>query len=131
MTKELSKLEVIAKRIGEIGDEIKQRKGQRETNLQYCHGSDDKDFNDAINKEHYDNCMNVAYRWSKDEREESASDNECNYAPWGSYSEFSDLLKNYGCINCIGAYEEKRKIGSLKQERGRLVGNISRIGKRL
>ena len=30
-----------------------------------------------------------------------------------------------------GAYKAKRKIGSLKQERGRIVGGISKIGKSL
>ncbi|AUR95833.1 coil containing protein [Vibrio phage 1.216.O._10N.222.55.C12] len=124
-------LEKLAKRIGEIGDEIEACKAQRDINLQHCHGSEDEMFDDAINKEYYDKCLNVAYQWSKCEREESAEDSDCGYAAWGSYSEFYDILKNYGCKNCIGAYEEKRKIGLLKQERGRLVGNISKIGKSL
>ena len=38
-------LERLAKRIGEIGDEIKTLQSQREINLEHCHGSEDEDFN--------------------------------------------------------------------------------------
>ena len=127
----MNTLEKLAKRIGEISEEIATCTAQRDVNLQHCHGSDDKNFDDAINKEYYDKCLNVAYQWLKIEREESAEDSDCGYAVWGSYSEFYDILKAYGCKNCIGAYDQKKKIGLLKQERGRLVGNISKIGKTL
>lgn len=127
----MSTLENLAKRIGEISEEIKTLNAVRDINIQHCHGSGDKNFDSAINKELYDNCMTVAYQWSKEEREESANDSECGYAPWGSYSEFKDILNIYGCKNCKAAYKAKRDIGKLKQERGRLVGNISKIGKTL
>ncbi len=127
----MNKLERIAKRIGEIGDEIAQRKSQRETNLAHCGASDDTDF--GSQREIIDhrwnikeNCLNVAYKWAKEEREQCESDCE----PYNTES-FYEILRSEGCLNCIGAYEEKRKIGSLKQERGRLVGNISKIGKSL
>jgi len=124
----MEKLIKLAKRISEIGCEIKRLKSQREINLEICHGSEDKDFNAAINKELYDNCLIVSYQWSKHDREESASESEYGYANMGSFNEFSFILKNYGCRNCIAAYKAKQDIGKLKQERGRIVGNISKIG---
>ena len=127
----MSKLEKLAKRIGEIGSEIKALKSQRESELQHCHASDDTDFGRQreIIDPHWDereNCLNVAYRWAKEEMEQCQSDGE----PYNAESFYHTLLDE-GCKNCIASYEIKRKIGLLKQERGRLVGNISKIGKTL
>lgn len=125
----MEKLIKLAKRIGEIGIEIKSLESQRRTNLEYCHGSVDKDFDKSINKENYENCMNAAYLWSKHDRDESASESDYGYAAQGSYFEFADILKSYGCKNCIAAYKAKQDIGKLKQERGGIIGNISKIGR--
>lgn len=127
----MNTLEKIAKRIGEIGDEIANLKSQRSANLEHCCASDDTEF--GSQREIIDpcwgdreNCLNVAYKWAKEERMENESDGE----PYWDGT-FYHILKNEGCINCQGAYENKKKIGLLKQERGRLVGNISKIGKSL
>ena len=120
----MSRLEELAKRIGEIGEEIKDLKSQREVNLQHCHANDSEEFGSQrqwIDKEWNvrENCLHVAYRWSKESRDH------------GEYISFYEHLAMEGCNNCIAAYEAKIKIGTLKQERGRLVGNISKIGKTL
>lgn len=127
----MNTLEKLAKRIGEIGDEIKELKSQREINLQHCNASDDTDF--GSQRELIDpywgdreNCLHVAYRWAREELEQCQSDGE----PYNTES-FYHILLDEGCKNCIASYETKRKIGLLKQERGRLVGNISKIGKSL
>jgi len=120
----MNKLEKLAIRIGQISDEIKEFKSQREINLEKCHGSEDEDFEndrgfidkDAGQKE---NCLFTAYTWVK----------ACRAL--NEYTTFDETIRNYGCLNCIGAHDAKQKIGFLKQERGRLVGNISRIGKSL
>lgn len=127
----MNKLEKLAKRISEIGDEIKELKYQREANLQHCHASDNTEFGSqrGLIDHHWDdreNCLHVAYRWAKEELEQCQSDGE----PYNTES-FYHILLDEGCKNCIASYEIKRKIGLLKQERGRLVGNISRIGKSL
>ena len=118
----MTKLEKLAIRIGEISDEIKSLKDQREINLEHCHGSEDDDFNrPSTNSDNvpFENCLFNAYEWVQTDRQD------------GMFSSFSDVIIDYGCKNCIGAYEAKQKIGLLKQERGRLVGNISTIGKSL
>jgi len=119
----MTKLEKLAIRIGEISDEIKDLKGQREINLEKCHGSEDEDFERSLCTESkfepFENCLINAYEWVKTDRED------------GLDSRFHDVIIDYGCENCKGAYRAKEKIGLLKQERGRLVGNISRIGKSL
>ena len=125
----MTTLERLAKRIGEISDEIRELKSQREINLEHCHGSEDKDFaikapSDYNGSEPFNNCLYNAYEWVKADREND--DETCFY-----YTAFADVINDYGCANCKGAYLAKRKIGTLKQERGRLVGNISRIGKSL
>lgn len=127
----MNTLEKLAKRIGEIGDEIKELKLEREVNLQHCHASDDTDFGsqreDLCSEwDLRENCLQVAYRWARDELERCQDEGEI-YNP----EEFYHTLINEGCENCKAAYEAKRKIGKLKQERGRLVGNISKIGKSL
>lgn len=124
-------LEKLAKRIGEIGDEIKELKSQREFNLQHCHASDDDHFGsqrEAIDLEWNvrENCLNVAYKWAKEELERCRE--ECE--PYNTEYFYHTLIDN-GCRNCKAAYEAKKAIGKLKQERGRLVGNISKIGKSL
>lgn len=127
----MSKLESLAKRIGEIGNEIKELKLQRESNLQHCHASNDTNFGKqrrAIDP-HWserESCLHVAYRWAKEEIEQCRSDGE----PYNTEMFYHTLLDE-GCKNCIASYEIKRKIGLLKQERGRLIGNISKIGKTL
>lgn len=113
-----NKLESLAKRIGEISDEIKEHKSQREINLEKCAGSIDKEFNSEPLSE-FDNCLYNAYKWVKTDRED------------GIHTSFHDVIIDYGCANCRGAHHAKQKIGLLKQERGRLVGNISKIGKSL
>jgi len=120
----MTKLEKLAIRIGEISDEIKDLKGQREINLEKCHGPEDEDFeNGRLSIDHgngqKESCLYAAYEWVKSNSEH------------GDYSAFDEAINVYGCKNCIGAYKAKKKIGLLKQERGRLVGNISRIGKSL
>lgn len=125
----MDKLLGIAKRIGEIGDEIAKLKRQRLTNLDKCGASDEDDFGsqrEMIDYDSRENCLNVAYRWSKEDRE--LYDDCFESLPRNS---FYTILKEEGCQNCIAAYEQKRLIGKLKQERGRLVGAISRIGKSL
>jgi hypothetical protein len=120
----VNKLKKLAIRIGEISDEITDLKSKREINLEKCAGSEDEEF--AIKdpaayngSEPFNNCLFNAYEWVKADREE------------GLTSSFHDVIINYGCKNCVGAYKAKRKIGLLRQERGRLVGNISTIGKSL
>lgn len=127
----MNTLEKLAKRIGEIGDEISNLKSQREVNLQHCHASDDTDF--GSQRELIDpdwnlreSCLQVAYKWSKEELLRCYDDRE----QYNTDTFYYTLIEN-GCPNCIESYEIKRKIGLLKQERGRLVGNISKIGKSL
>lgn len=119
----MTKLEKLAIRIGEISDEIKALKDQRETNLEKCHGSEDEDFERSLCTESKfepsENCLTNAYEWVKVDRDE------------GVMTTFQEIIMMYGCKNCIGAYKAKQKIGLLKQERGRIVGNISTIGKSL
>lgn len=109
-------LEKLAIRIGEIGDEITEHKSQREINLDKCSGSIDEEFASSPLSE-FDNCLHNAYQWVKSNREDNIN------------SSFDEVINMYGCANCIGAHKAKRKIGLLKQERGRIVGNISKIGK--
>lgn len=111
----MSKLEKLAVRIGEISEEIKELKSQREINLEQCHGSEDEEFITGGNL----NCLYSAYDWVKTGRGDQIT------------SSFDEILHIYGCLNCIGAHKAKRGIGLLKQERGRIVGNISKIGKSL
>ena len=127
----MNTLEKLAKRIGEIGEEIKYLKLEREVNLQHCHASDDTDFGsqrEVIDPEWSlrENCLQVAYKWSKEDLIQCNERGE-PYNP----ETFYHTLIDEGCENCKAAYEAKRKIGRLKQERGRLVGNISKIGKTL
>lgn len=117
-------IEKIAKRISEIHDEVESLKSQRETNLDHCHGPNDECFKDFWNekifenkKNYYFNCLTACYAYVKEGREH------------GEYTSFDELINMYGCKNCIAAYEAKKAIGKLKQERGRLVGNITKIGK--
>ena len=118
----MSKLEKLAIRIGQISNEIIELKSQREINLEKCHDSVDEEFNapgtnnDGVN---FNNCLHNAYEWVKADREDGMS------------TAFQDVIIDYGCENCKGAYLAKVEIGLLRQERGRLVGNISRIGKSL
>ena len=121
----MSTLEKLAKRIGEISEEIKACENQRETNLEKCHGSEDEEFqgywNQEFNKGNHDlvNCLMASYEYVKEGRSH------------GQYECFDEIIRMYGCKNCVGAHEQKQNIGKLKQERGRLVGNISKIGKTL
>ena len=129
----MNTLEKLAKRIGEIGDEIKELKSEREVNLQHCHGNptsvsiedflngDESDYTSVT-----DTCLQHAYKAAKE-------DNEAEMEDGGVYWDgaFKYHLEQIGCKNCKAAYEAKRAIGKLKQERGRLVGNISKIGKSL
>ena len=118
----MSKLEKLAIRIGEISNEIYAQKQQRFISLDKCHGSDDDEFEPPLKGEFdfdFDNCLTRAYQWVKSNREDNI------------HSSFDEIINMYGCANCIGAHKAKRKIGSLKQERGRIVGNISKIGKLL
>ena len=127
----MNTLEKLAKRISEIGYEIKELKSEREVNLQNCQASDDTDFGsqrEALCSEWdlRENCHQVAYKWAREELERCQDEGEIY-----NTEEFYHTLINEGCENCKAAYEAKRKIGKLKQERGRLVGNISKIGKTL
>ena len=120
----MNKLEKLAVRIGEISNEIKTLKDQREINLEHCHGSEEEDFEtsrDVIDPLSglIESCLYTAYGWVKADREH------------GDYKTFDEVIRVYGCANCIGAHDAKQKIGLLKQERGRIVGNISIIGKSL
>jgi hypothetical protein len=126
----INKLEVIAKRFAEISEEIKTLKSRREENLGHCHKSEDEDFESdklAIDRscglELKESCLHVAYRWYKEDIEESG------YS--GDYANFNEVIHAHGCKNCIGAYEAKKEIGKLKQERGRLMGQVTKIGQRL
>lgn len=121
----MNTLEKLAKRIGEIGDEISQLKSQREINLEKCHGSDDEEFQSYWDQEfdagNHDlvNCLMASYEWVKEGRSH------------GELNSFDEIISMYGCKNCISAHEIKIKVGLLKQERGRIVGMISRIGKKI
>ena len=120
----MNKLEKLAVRIGEISEEIRELKSQREINLEHCHESPDEDFEadkEVINHAPriVENCLFTAYRWVEDIRKA------------GDYESFNEAIRMYGCKNCVGAHDAKQKIGLLKQERGRIVGNISKIGKSL
>ena len=118
----MSKLEKLAIRIGEISNEIREAKEQRWINLDKCGGSIDEEFQAPLTGEfdiNFDNCLTNAYQWVKSNREDNIN------------SSFDEIINMYGCANCVGAYKSKRKIGLLKQERGRIVGNISKIGKSL
>lgn len=120
----MNKLEKLAIRIGEISDEIRDHKNQREINLENCAGSGDEDFesdrgfiDEASGQK--ESCLFTAYTWVK----------ECR--SMGEPATFDETIRSYGCLNCIGAHNAKMEIGLLKQERGRIVGNISKIGKSL
>lgn len=116
------KLRELAVRHAEISQEIKGCQSQRETNLLHCHPSPDEDFEkDKVGAE---NCLNLAYRWVKEDLE--YSDGYPNV-----FSSFEEVISNYGCANCNKAYELKVKIGKLKQERGRIHSAITNIGKTL
>lgn len=121
----MNTLEKLAKRIGEIGDEIKSLKSKREVNLQKCHGSIDDYFSHYWNREFEDgnhdlvNCLMASYEWEKEGRSH------------GEFNSFDEIISMYGCKNCKAAYKAKQDIGKLKQERGRIVGMISRIGKKI
>jgi uncharacterized small protein (DUF1192 family) len=120
----MNSLEKIAKRISEISDEISQLKSQRETNLEKCHGSEDDDFQEDWMKRiesgefQLTNCLKACYL-------------EVKVSGGVNGFDFDEAIHMYGCKNCIGAYEAKSKIGLLKQERGRLVGNITKIGRKI
>lgn len=116
------KLRDLAIRHAEISQEIKDCQSERETNLLHCHTSPDKDFEKE--KVGAENCLNVAYRWVKEDRE------DCDGYP-NQFSGFEEVISNYGCANCQKAYELKVKIGKLKQERGRIHSAITQIGKTL
>ena len=118
----MSKLEKLAKRISEISNEIHELKTQREFNLSNCQNETDGEF------EPYNTCLSRAYESVKEDRELANENNEFGY---NNYIDFSDVLEEEGCINCIASHKQKREIGQLKQERGRIVGNISKIGKTL
>jgi hypothetical protein len=127
----MNKLEVIAKRIAEISDEIKELKLDREINLSTCGASIDEEFesmktliDSGAGWELKENCINVAYKMI-------AEDRDINGFCGCEYSGFYEVLHMYGCRNCVAAYDAKKKIGALKQERGRLVGQITRIGGKL
>tara|TARA_R110000737_G_scaffold193658_2_gene214937 strand:- start:36 stop:398 length:363 start_codon:yes stop_codon:yes gene_type:complete len=119
------KLEKLAIRIGQISDKIKELKSQREINLDKCAGSEDEDFESGRKLIDHSNgqkesCLYAAYEMVKEDRDH------------GDYNaSFDEAIMNYGCLNCVGAYKAKGKIGLLKKERGRIVGNISKIGKSL
>ncbi len=122
------KLRELAKRHAEISHEIKDCKSQRETDLLHCHPSPDEDFEkDKVGAE---NCLNVAYRWVKEDRENVDGYND-GYAHPTEFSGFDEVILNYGCANCQEAYKLKVKIGKLKQERGRIHSAITQIGKTL
>jgi protein-arginine kinase activator protein McsA len=130
----MNKLESIAKRIAEIHDEIEHLKSQREANLQYCHGNPTsvsiKDFLNGDDSGYYtyvtDTCLQRAYKAAKEDNEAGVDDGE---AYWDGA--FKYHLEQIGCKNCKAAYKAKQDIGRLKQERGRLVGNITKIGQRI
>ncbi|AUR97045.1 coil containing protein [Vibrio phage 1.236.O._10N.261.52.C4] len=121
----MNTLEKLAKRIGEISDEINTLNEQRESNLEKCHGSEDEEFQSYWDQEFSGgnhelvNCLMASYEYVREGRAH------------GQYESFDEIIRMYGCRNCIGAHDNKREIGKLKQERGRLVGNISKIGKSL
>lgn len=121
----MDKLTKLAIRHAEISAEIKLCKQVRNINLDKCHGSDDKEFQGYWDQEFNDgnhdlvNCLMASYDYVKESRSHNALDS------------FDEIIKMYGCKNCVGAYDEKRKIGILKQERGRIHSAITNIGKSL
>lgn len=128
MEKKAEKLLSLAKRHAEISQEIKECLSQRETNLLNCHKSPDDDFqNDKIGNE---SCLCVAYRWVKEDRESVDGYND-GYAHPTEFSGFEEVILNYGCANCQGAYKLKRRIGELKRNRGRIHSAITKIGQSL
>lgn len=114
----MSKLEKLAVRIGEISNDISEQESRRAIKLSICHCTNHEDFV-LPGTLPTDSCLLIAYEYVKESRalQEAVS--------------FGEILEMYGCKNCIGAYDAKKRIGLLKQERGRLVGNISTIGKSL
>ncbi|WP_351122688.1 hypothetical protein [Shewanella sp. T24-MNA-CIBAN-0130] len=116
----MSKLESIAKRISEISTEIHAAQTQRSTNLEKCHG--DEDFLE-FDKYGYGDCLTTVFGIIKSERTEDDFTDSRRY--------YDEILDEHGCKNCISARKLKKAIGKLKQERGRLVGNISKIGSSL
>lgn len=122
------RLLVLAKRHAEISYEIKDCQSQREVNLQHCHKSEDEDF--ELGREGDENCLSLAYRWVKEDRESVGG--YCDgFAYPTEFSGFEEVISMYGCLNCLGAYEKKKKIGKLKQERGRIHSAITKIGQSL
>jgi hypothetical protein len=116
------KLLGLAKRHAEISKEISDLKCKRGINLVSCLKTDNEDF--ELIRDFGDSCLIVAYKSVKEERENSAGYNFGN-------ASFDHALLEHGCINCRNAYEQKKKIGSLKQERGRIHSAITNIGKTL
>lgn len=128
MKSKADKLLKLAKRHAEISDEIKACQSQREVNLQHCHKSEDEDF--ELDREGNENCLSLAFRWVKEDRENV--DGYCDgFAYPTEFSGFEEVIFNYGCLNCQLAYEQKKKIGKLKQERGRIHSAITKIGQTL
>lgn len=121
------KLRELAVRHAEISQEIKSCQSERETNLLHCHTSPDEDFEKE--KVGAENCLNVAYRWVKEDLENSGGYYGSAYPT--EFSGFDEVIENYGCDNCQKAYELKVRIGKLKQERGRIHSAITNIGKTL
>ena len=71
----MSKLEKLAIRIGEISEEIKELKSQREINLEHCEGSEDEEFESGKSVTDdlsgtKENCLYAAYEWVKTDRDD-------------------------------------------------------------
>lgn len=125
MNKVAEKLIKLAKRHSEISAEIKSCQQQRECNLQKCHQSEDEEFQSYWDQEFNDgkhdlvNCLMASYDYVKEGRSHGVN---CS---------FDETVEVFGCKNCVGAHEEKRRIGKLKQERGRIHSAMTNIGKTL
>lgn len=125
----MKKLEKIAKRIFEISVEIKDLKLQRDSSIKGCIseskeflGFDCYDRSDLeIMGEFGGSCLMMAYQAAKISRTFEGYET----------TTFSEILEENGCDQCKSAHKLKGKIGRLKMERGRLLGNITTIGSRI
>lgn len=125
MIDKTEKLLKLARRHAEISCEIKNCQSQMEVNLQHCNKTKDEYF--EFFRKDFDNCLNVSFNLVKHDREENY---DC-YNGTAHLESFKDVLFKHGCINCKGAHSEKKKIGKLKQERGRIHSAITKIGQTL
>jgi len=116
----MEKIYEIAKKHAVNSQLIKKLKEDRKKNLQQCENIG-KNSLEWIGKKEDENCLVAIHEHIK------------SSAPYeiGDYPDYDDLLYNFGCQKCNTARQQKKKIGKLKREQGRLHSAMTNIGKSL